>query len=642
MQHNPAHNKSRETEVPVVFRPGEKTVYVLPGTSVLEAAVGAGMIIGQPCGGTGKCGKCCVSVVQGTGISEATPSEADAFSAGEIEAGSRLACQASITGPATIEVPDESLLTAQYKILAQGEATSRFDFEPAVSKQYVELPQPARGDDVADVVRLRRAVGPIEVDLDVLQQLPRRLRANDFRGTVVVAHDRLIDFEPGDTTAHTYTVAIDIGTTTLAGVLLDAGTGRRHATCELAVASRLNPQIQFGDDVLSRILHAGKDDGLEQLQQAILEAVDQMIGELAVEASVRREHIYEIVCSGNTTMQQLLCGIDPKALGEVPFVPAMGRQPLILDAAGLNLSVHPRAKVCIVPVIGGFVGGDTVSGILASELTEPPGPSLFVDVGTNGEIVLCADGKLSAASTAAGPAFEGARILHGMRGAQGAIEKVTIDSGTIDSGTIEGHLRINVIGNVPPVGLCGSALIDVAAELLNHGLLSAQGRLAKPEELPDGTLPDLVERLITFEKQPAFLLASAGETGHGKPVVLTQRDFRELQLATGAIRAGITILMRRAGIEPEQLDSVLIAGGFGNFIRRSNAQRIGLLPSRVPHHRIRYQGNTSLAGARLMALSKAARLAAEDFARRTEHVDLSFDADFQMEFAEAMIFPDDE
>jgi uncharacterized 2Fe-2S/4Fe-4S cluster protein (DUF4445 family) len=288
-------------------------------------------------------------------------------------------------------------------------------------------------------------------------------------------------------------------------------------------------------------------------------------------------------------------------------------------------------------VIGGFVGGDTVSGILATGLAESQGPTLLVDIGTNGEIVLAAGGKLLAASTAAGPAFEGARITHGMRASSGAIEKVVCD----------GRLRLNVIGNVLPIGLCGSALIDLAAELLRYGVITSDGKLLAAGQLPDGLLPELRRRVIDSrtgvspveQGKPAFLLVAEEESGTGKPIVLTQRDVRELQLASGAIRAGMTILLRRAGLEPADLDAILVAGGFGNFIRRSNAQRIGLLPPELPRQRIRFHGNTSLAGARLLALSQEARRRAEELARRTEHVDLSADPDFRWAFAEAMIFP---
>jgi uncharacterized 2Fe-2S/4Fe-4S cluster protein (DUF4445 family) len=408
-------------------------------------------------------------------------------------------------------------------------------------------------------------------------------------------------------------------------MLLDLGTGS-----EWAVASRLNPQTRFGDDVLSRILHVRQTpDGLRQLHAAITLAVDEMLGELCRQAGIPRERIYELTFAGNTTMQQLLCGVDPSWLGEVPFVPAGGRG-LVFRAAELGLHIHPRGIACVLPVIGSFVGGDTVAGILATGLADAKAPTLLVDIGTNGEIVLMTGGKLSAASTAAGPAFEGARISCGMRGSTGAIEKVAVD----------GRLRINVIGNVPPLGLCGSGLIDVAAELLRHRVLAANGKLQTPDQLPGDVLPDLAQRVVLHDGQVSFQLAAAAETAQGQPIELTQRDLRELQLATGAIRAGITILLRRAGLKPDDLDRVLMGGGFGNFIRRSNAQRIGLLPSQIEHRRIRYMGNTSLAGARLAALSRRARALADELALRTEHVDLSADAEFHRCFAESMIFPE--
>ncbi len=549
----------RETEVAVIFQPSGQTVYVLRGTSLLEAAAGADIVLDQPCGGAGTCGKCRV-IVSGQ-VCEPTDAERNAFSDEQLRQGYRLGCQSSVCGPISVEVPQTSLLASRHKILVQGEAA--------------------------------------------LQQA--------------------VDFEPGDTTAgESFAVAVDLGTTTLVAALLDLS-----AAVEPAVVSRLNPQTRFGDDVLTRILYCQENaDGIGKLQQTVVGAIDEMIGELVGHAGIRREQICELTFSGNTTMQHLLGGVDPESLGRMPFVPAVTHGEWI-DARQLDVDINPRGRAYVMPVIGGFVGGDTVSGILATGLAETEGPTLLVDIGTNGEIVLWAAGQLTAASTAAGPAFEGARISHGMRGSNGAIEKVVID----------GRLRINVIGNVPPVGLCGSGLIDAAAELLRHKVLTPQGRLLEPDELPDGVPADLTERLIQHDGRPAFMIASRQETGTGGPIVLTQRDLRELQLATGAIRAGIHLLLQRAGIEPEQLESVLIAGGFGNFIRRSNAQRIGLMPPRVEHSRIRYQGNTSLTGARLAALSRRARAMAEDIARRTEHVDLSRATDFQTVFADAMIFP---
>lgn len=636
----------RDPEVLVSFRPSGREAYVLPGTRLVEAAAEAGLVLELPCGGEGRCGRCRVVVT--AGAAEPTAVERYWLSPEELAGGWRLACQSAVHGSTEVEIPPGVRAAAEHKILVhwqekgsgvvlrngpEGTTQKRLltpfpaADDPPVRKQYVELSPPRRGDDLPDVLRLERAVdaGPLEVDLALLREIPARLREFEFRGTAVLADGRLLDFEPGNTAADAFAVAFDIGTTTLVATLLDLGTGS-----EWAVEARLNPQTRFGDDVLTRILQAREGpEGLRQLHAAIALAVDEMIGQLCRQAGIPRERIYELTFAGNTTMQQLLCGVDPGSLGEVPFAPAMAPG-LVFGAAELGLHIHPRGSSYVMPVIGGFVGGDTVAGILATGLADAGGPAMLLDIGTNGEIVLLADGKLSAASTAAGPAFEGARISCGMRGSTGAIEKVVVD----------GRLRTNVIGNVPPAGLCGSGLIDVAAEMLHHHLLTPQGRLQTPDQLPSDVLPDLARRVVLHEKQVSFVLAFESETADGRPIVLTQRDLRELQLATGAIRAGIVILLKRAGLQPQDLTRVFVGGGFGNFIRRSNAQRIGLLPSQIEHRKIRYMANTSLAGARLAALSQRARQMAEELARQTEHVDLSTDVEFQRAFAESMIFPE--
>lgn len=547
----------REAEVPVIFLPADRTVYVLAGTRLIEAAAEAGIILDSPCGGQGICGKCRVKVEDPD--FEVTEAEKHLFSPHEIGRRYRLACQAVVRKPTMVYIPDTSLLASKHQIL-------------------------------------------------------------------VLTEDSLIDFDRDDATATNYAVAFDIGTTTLAAVLLDLKTANKRAA-----ASRLNPQTRFGDDVLSRILFARENrQGLQILNQTIVRAVNEMIGEMCAQVGISREYIYALAFSGNTTMQHLLCGLDPRSLGAVPFAPA-SRFGISYSVGELGLQAHPSAKAYFFPIIGGFVGGDTVAGILTTELIDKCGPSLLVDIGTNGEIVLCAGGKLTAASTAAGPAFEGARISCGMRGCTGAIEKVVVD----------GQLRINVIGNAAPAGLCGSGLIDAAAELLRHKILSPQGKLPTPDQLPNDLLPDLRKRIVMHEGKAAFMLVSKEDSATGKALLLTQQDIRELQLAAGAIRAGIEILLKRADLKAEDLQEVFIAGGFGNFIRRNNAQRIGLLPGRIDHHRIHYLGNTSLAGACLAALSLPARDLAEKIARQSEHVDLSTDPDFQEEFAAAMIFPEE-
>ena len=617
-----------DAPIEVRFTPQGRSVRVSKGTGLVEAAVSAGITLDLPCGGEGLCGKCRMIVQDGAGRPNAA--EENALTESEIERGFRLACQTPVTGPMTVEVPRTSLLPTFHKIFNQtvGENRQARDAaidDPAVCKQYVKLPPPGREDAAADLERLRRQIGPVEIDLGLTRRIPQTLRDEQFSGTAVIADGRLLDFEAGNTEDQCFAVALDLGTTTLVAVLLDARSGDK-----LAVSAELNPQTKFGDDVVSRIQHASDTaDGLDQLNAAILEVVDQMIGQLADSAGIERQNIYQVCVSGNTTMQQLLLGINPQSLGEIPFVAAVG-QSVSAEAVELGLEIHPRGQLHTLPVIGGFVGGDIVSGAVATGLDEMPGPSLLVDIGTNGEILLSSNGELWAAATAAGPAFEGARILHGMRGSTGAIERVAIDE----------DVRIEVIGGGRPVGLCGSGLIDLAAELLRFEIISPRGQMADAEGLRQDLPEGVRRRVVSHDGQNAFLLAGEEESATGNPIVLVQRDVRQLQLASGAIRAGIILLLRRAGLQPADLMSLLIAGGFGNYIRRSNAQRIGLIPVEVARDRIRYQGNTSLAGAQLMALSQAARRKAEELARRTEHVDLSTDKGFHDAFADAMIFPD--
>ncbi|MGO9108149.1 MAG: ASKHA domain-containing protein [Thermoguttaceae bacterium] len=614
---------NHQEEFLVTFQPGDKKVYVLAGTRLQEAATAADLVLDAPCGGEGTCGKC--RVVVSEGAAPPATEERKRLSEEELRAGCRLACQTTVSGSMSVLVPTTSLVNRPYQILVHSEAPAEAEGAPVICKRYVEFPLPNRGDDAPDLARLQRCLGPIQADLSLVRALPRRLREANFQGTAVLDDDRLLDFEPGNTEWDSYGVAIDLGTTTLVAALLDLATGR-----QVRIASRLNPQTRFGDDVLSRILMARtRSDGLEQLQRAVAEALDEMIGELCDATGIARQQVYNVTLAGNTTMQQLFCGIDPGPLGEVPFVPAV-QQGLAFPAAEGGLQIHPRGRVYVLPIIGAFVGGDIVGGILATGIAACTSPTLLIDIGTNGEIVLLADGKLTATSTAAGPAFEGARIAQGMRASYGAIEKVVVDQ----------ELHVHVIGHVPPQGLCGSALIDATAELLRHGIVSPQGRLMTPDELPAGVLPDLARRIELGDRQTAFVLADGSSVVGGKKVALTQRDLREVQLASGAIRAGIELLLKRQGLKPRDLDRVLLAGGFGNYIRRGNAQRIGLLPPEIEHQRIRYQGNTSLAGARLVGLSRRCREACDELAARTEHVDLSLEPDFAAAFADAMIFPE--
>jgi len=613
-----------EKEVKVVFEPAGRTVHVLPGTVMLEAAARAGFIIHSPCGGAGKCGKCVVRIQ--VGKCPPTAPETAALGDTRIAEGWRMACQSRITGPVTVEIPESSLFQAQQQILTQN-AGGDLHLQPRVRKHYVELPLPAQHDASADLDRLRAAIGPFQANLAAVRELPVALRSSGFKATAVLVDDELIGVEAGDTSAACFGIAFDIGSTTLVGTLVNLVTG-----ADIAVAARVNPQTSFGDDVISRIQKCRTDPkGLAQLQTAVLDGVNKIVDELLRKSALDRSRVYEVVFAGNTTMQEILCGIDPSALGELPFVPAF-RGALECHAADLHLHVNPQAKVYVFPQIGGFVGGDTVAGIVATRLDRSPAPSLLVDIGTNGEIVLFANGTLWATSVAAGPAFEGARITNGMRASTGAIEKILLD----------GDVRLNVIGNAKPAGLCGTGLIDVAAEMLRTGILDPTGRIQSAAEVPATVSPALKARLVEAANgEVNFLLATGAESATHEPLFLYQRDLRELQLANGAIRAGINILLRTAGLQPSDLGSVLLAGAFGNFIRRNHARRIGMLPP-IPCSRIRFVGNTASFGAKRALLSTEEKDYAARLVQSVRHVDLSLDPEFQLEFGTAMILPDHE
>ena len=645
-----------DSQVRVTFQPQGRSVSVLPGTSMIEAAALAGLTVDTPCGGAGTCGKCRVQITSGS--VEPAAADRQQLSEPELAAGWRLACQTIVRRPTVVHVPTGSLFAGQCQIQEQAQTGAVGELQPAVRKIHVELVPPTLQQEAPDLLRLEQALGPLEADLDVLRDLAGKLRKAGFAGTAVLADGRLIDFEPGDTTGRCFGAAFDIGTTTLVGVLLDLTTG-----AELAVASGLNPQVHIGDDVLSRIKHAGEPGGLAELHDAVVGEINALIGRLCAEAGVDRRCVYEITLSGNTTMEHLVCGIDPTPLGQLPFVPTYARG-LLVPAGELGIAIHPRAYAYVLPVIGGFVGGDTVAGILTTRLTAVDGPALMVDVGTNGEIVLACDGQLWAASTAAGPAFEGARISCGMRASPRAIEKVVFDDevrvsviGDQRSSEPQAEarglhsepqaqargqvVRVSITGDRAPTGLCGSGLIDLVAEMIRVGIVTSTGRLLPPDALPKN-LPAAIRQRVRLDAagKVEFVLAGAEASGTGVDLTVTQKDVRELQLAAGAIRAGIRILLRQAGLTPRDLGQVLLAGGFGSFIRRRNARQIGMMPPELESHHIHYVGNTSLSGARWALLSVQARRQAEELARRARHVELSTDGGFQQEFTDAMIFPE--
>lgn len=611
-----------DAEIRVAFQPSGRTVFALPGTNLLEVAARAGIVLQTPCGGNGTCGKCLVRVRSGATAWTDRASHPHRLSAAQAADGWRLACATTVGADAVVEVPVTSLFEHTQKILTQ-DTGQPLAVHPAVTLSAAAMCPPTRTDNATDLDRLCAALGkPVDPDPFCLAALPGRLRSAQWQVQAVCEGRRLLDVLPANPPPRLLGIAFDLGTTTVVGTLIDLQTGR-----EYGVHSALNGQIPMGDDVLSRIRCIRENPArLADLQGAAMNSLNEILAFLCREAGVSPGTVVCATLAGNTTMQQIVCGIDPSALGELPFTPAFAHA-LELSANALGLSIHPAARLYVFPQIGGFVGGDTVAGLLASGFDRLRKPTLLVDIGTNGEIALLHNGRILCASAAAGPAFEGARIAQGMRATSGAIEKVLIR---------EDDVHLNVIGNVPPTGLCGTALIDAVAEMLRHGLLDETGRIVPPEELPAALPEALRSRIEPADHTYRMVLAPA--TGALPAVCLQQRDIRELQLASGAIRAAVDTLLQLAGLAAADLDAVLLAGAFGNFIRRNNAQRIGLLPP-LPHQRIRFIGNASSMGAKMALLSVRARKRAEGLRARCTHVDLSADPMFQQAFSQAMLFP---
>ncbi len=609
-------------ELRVTFEPSGRAVQVPPGATVRDAATLAGIPIDFPCGGQGSCGKCRVRM---SPAGQETDSEQRLLPPDDRAQGYRLACQTLVSGACHVEVPEHSLLGRSYQILEHAGPAREREGEGAIRVIAFELPEPTLDDDASDLARLERVVGPLDASVATLRRLGAQLRAQDFRGHAVVAGTRLLDVLGTEHGGRVAVAAFDIGTTTLVGTLHDAAAG-----LQLARASAINPQTSFGDDVVSRITRAAQDaSALAQLQSAVVGAVNALLRQMCDDAAIKPSQVYEVTLAGNTTMQHLLLGIDPASLGQIPFVAAVSG-PVHVPAHELGIAIHPEGMAYVFPVIGGFVGGDTVAGMVATEIHDLPGSTLLVDIGTNGEIVAQYNGHLIATSCAAGPAFEGARIQHGMRAAPGAIEEIALRD----------DVEWRTIGHGAPVGLCGSALIDIIAELLRVGLLRFDGVLATPDTVPEG-IPELLRaRVRDGEAGGEFVVAWEHETQQGRALVLTQRDVRELQLGTGAIRSGIQTMLHRVELPIEQLDRLLVAGAFGNYIRCENAQRMGLLPGAMPAERIHFVGNTSLSGAQGAALSQSVRARAGELAHGAEHIDLSRDPYFYELFVEAMFFPD--
>ncbi len=609
----------------------QRRVRVPPGVTVFDSASWNGIAIDSTCGGHGTCHKCKVRV---TGPSPVSRHDVRTFSTEQIEDGWRLACLVKATRDLDVVVPP---LTTRPKAATVG-VGRQVILRPAVQKRYVELTEPTLQDQATDLDRLLAGITDLEprADLHVLRRLPQVLRAADFKVTAVVVDEDLIDVEPGDTTDVRYAIAFDLGTTTVVATLLDLVTGT-----PVAVASMLNRQQPFGGDVISRISATMLDPAaLERLRVAACETLAQLAAQVCHEGDVDPAHVYEAAIAGNATMTALVLGIDPEPLGVAPFVMSTALPPTVL-ADELRLGLHPRARAVLFPALGAYVGGDIVAGMLASGMDRDKRTRLFIDVGTNCEIVLSDGDRILATAAPAGPAFEGGAIRCGMRAADGAIEVVKLVPDPADGA--EG-VELGVIGSAEgaePKGLCGSGLVDAVAELVKLGLLDASGRFVT-DEVAKELAPGLVDRLTILDsargQERVFVLhRPAVDADPADCVVLSQRDVRELQFAKAAISTGWTLLLEELGLEHRDVQQVLLAGSFGSYLSAASAIRIGLVPQ-LPVLRIVAAGNVAGEGAKMALLSVRERVGALALLEEVTYVELSDRPEFNDRFVDQLAF----
>ena len=615
----------------LTIQPDNKKILVPSNITLLEAIMEAGINITAACGGKASCGKCRVIIEDGN-LPLPTDTELSVLTEKQLRSGVRLACRTKMSSDMVITIPDTSR-SLEVQILMGG-VSQPVELSPNISKHYIELSTQTLTEAVslfdhlrrtlnirADMHAVNRSRALFLADLALLQRLPNVLHWSN-KLTAVVCGDKLIALEQGDTTKRCYGIALDVGTTTIVSALIDLTTGE-----DLKTVSMVNPQSQYGHDVISRINLTIEDEhGLDELQVAVIGAINKLIASLVRSSKVKPDEIYEVTVVGNSTMFHLLLGIHPRSLGTMPYVPVVSHS-VDVNAADLGIiHVNPAANVHVLPNIAGFVGADSVGAILAANFhqAEDGSVKIMADMGTNCEIILRKDDQLFACSAAAGPAFEGAKIKHGMYAGPGAIESVSLND----------DCNFKTIGRIAPQGICGSALVDLGAELLRVGIVDMTGRMLASDEL-DKISPNLQKRIVKNENgELEFVIAHSVKN---ESITLTQRDVRELQLAKAAIRTGIEVLLRQAELRIDDVDELCVAGGFGNYLNKENTIRLGLIPQ-LPLERIKFIGNAAFVGAKMALISRDIRERADKVARNTHHLQIADTPDFQNLYMESMMF----
>ncbi|MGC9400146.1 MAG: ASKHA domain-containing protein [Anaerolineae bacterium] len=600
----------------VDFEPVGRRATAGPHQTLLEAAHSVGVRLAAVCGGRGLCGKCRVRLLEGE-LSPPTEVERRLLGEAATAAGERLACQACPCTDVKLYLPPASL-TAPQRLQVEGQEIG-IAVDPIVVPVDVVVEAPTLQDLRADTVRLtdalrRQGVPRPFFDQPVLSDLSERLRAQEWRARLALRHrpppaEVVGVLPPG---AALLGLAVDVGTTKMAGYLVDLGSGRT-----LAQAGCMNPQIAYGEDVVSRIAYANEHpQGRGELQTRLIEGLNALTASLCAEIGVAPQHLVEAVVVGNTAMHHLFAGLPVRQLGEAPYLAAVSES-LDICARHLGLTLAPGAKVYLPPNIAGYVGADHVAMLLATGAWQAERPTVALDIGTNTEISLIVDGRVLSCSCASGPAFEGAHIHAGMRAAPGAVEHVSI---------IEGEVHVQTIEGKPPVGICGSGILDAVAALRKAGIINRAGRLQTAHP-----------RVRPWEGRDAFLLVPAPETGHGHDLWVTRRDVNEIQLAKGAIRAGVEVLLREAGLTADELAAFIVAGAFGTYLDVGSAVEVGMFPP-LPLSRFRQVGNAAGAGARQMLISARRRAQVAALVEQVEYVELTTHPAFTDAYMTAIMF----
>ncbi len=608
----------------ITFKPDGRSVETSTGDLITEAIQEAGLEISQPCGGQGRCGRCAV-IVEGDSVRRRSTIR---LTAEDVKAGYALACQTVVEGDITVEIPEQEEIRRLVTDRAARKIELPFEYDPAkVQSVHVldlELTLPTEHDTIDDHTRLLRALvekgfDDVHVPLAVLRKLGDALRkAEGSLWAVIQRNDRspstLLDVS--HEAIEPLGVAIDIGTTTVTVYLVDLTSGE-----VLSSAAEYNGQINYGEDVISRIVYAGKGEGLEQLSNAVRSTIHELLERIQKRTSVDLNRVYKVIVAGNTTMTHLFLSLPPASIRLTPYVPAANYPPSY-HAHELDLRVNPLAIVDVLPGVASYVGADITAGVLSSKLLDSDELTLFIDIGTNGETVLGTREWMVSCACSAGPAFEGAGVLHGMRATRGAIEEVWVSSKTFEP-------TYRVIGGGKPRGLCGSGLISLLAELFVTGVIDRSGTVKLDLETP---------RVRKGEHGPEYVVAWGKETESGKDIVITKVDVENLMRTKAAIYAGFTVLASKVGIDLGDVQRVLIGGAFGQYINVEKAIQIGLLPD-LAWDRFRFLGNTSVMGAYMALLSRQARDQVSAIAGAMTYVELSADNTFYDAFTASLFLP---